>query len=112
MEIAGEDVVVARIAKLRQVIADEPAKKTLTPKSKKCGPPLARSVQRKEGPYELYGEVPDGFDAAKASALVDERAACKVSKDYARADELREQCTTMGVKIRDDYRTWYVVREE
>ena len=91
------------------MIADGPI---LTPKDKKWGPPLARSEQRKEGPYELYGEVPEGFDAAKASALVDERAQCKVSKDYARADELREQCLTMGVKIRDDYRTWYVVRKE
>lgn len=106
---ADDPTLVARIEKLRQVIAEGPV---LTPKNKKWGPPLARSVQRKEGPYELYGEVPEGFDAAKASALVDERAQCKVSKDYARADELREQCLTMGVKIRDDYRTWYVVRKE
>lgn len=90
------------------MIADGPI---LTPKDKKWGPPLARSEQRKEGPYELYGEVPEGFDSAKASALVDERAACKLSKDYARADEVREECLKMGVKIRDDYRTWYVVRK-
>ena len=96
-------------AKLRQVVAEGPV---LAPKDKKWGPPLARSAQRKEGPYELYGELPEGFDAAKASALVDERAQCKASKDYARADELREQCLTMGVKIRDDYRTWFFVRKE
>ena len=42
--------------------------------------------------------------------MVEERAACKLNKDYSRADALREQCATMGIKIRDDRRTWYMAK--
>lgn len=65
-----------------------------------------QSLQRKEGPYEQFGTIPDGFDAAAITAQVNERLACKVAKDYERADEIRDELKAKGIRIRDDFRTW------
>ncbi|MEL6372097.1 MAG: cysteine--tRNA ligase [Pseudomonadota bacterium] len=50
----------------------------------------------------------DGPDAAQIEALIEERAAAKKAKDYARADEIRDQLTELGVLIEDgpDGTTW------
>ena len=68
---------------------------------------------RKDGPYELFGKVPDETDVAAIQALVDQRAAAKLSKDYDAADEIRIRLKeTMGVTVRDDLRTWHVKAED
>ena len=83
---------------------------------------------RKDGPYELFGKVPDETDVAAIQALVGQRAAAKLSRSsdddddyysysstaaYAAADEIRIQLKeTMGVTVRDGLRTWHIKAED
>ena len=71
--------------------------------------------------YTRIGDVPDGINwgpatLAEVVAMIDERAACRASKDFERADALKEQLRRMGgdvwgIKVRDAERTWYVSRQ-
>lgn len=74
-----------RIAKLRQQIAEAPAAPPASAPAakKKKAAPKRKSAVKKVGPYSLYGSLPDGTDEAAISALVEQRSAAKVSKDYA-----------------------------
>lgn len=56
--------------------------------------------------YELKGELPAGYDAAPVVALVNERVAAKIARDFAKADALQEQLVGMGVRLDDRRRTW------
>ena len=73
---------------------------------KRKGKEKRTTLPRKDGPYERYGGLPDALDEGAISAKVAERAEAKVAKDYARADAIREELAAMGVRIRDDMRTW------
>ena len=101
-----------RIASLRETIANAPLSTPAPTPTSAAAVNKNRKKQiakiRKEGPYELFGEVPAGMDAESISALVEKRSAAKVAKDYAAADKLREELKDMGVVIRDDLRSWYV----
>ena len=57
-------------------------------------------------PYKPYGRLPQGFDAMRVQALVDERCEAKAKKNYAKADVLQEEIVKMGVRLDDRWRTW------
>lgn len=46
-------------------------------------------------------EQTDGLDVAKIEALIAERAAAKKQKNFARADEIRNELTRMGIELLD-----------
>lgn len=115
-----------RLSKLRELIADapEPSAETVArkawleqgkPSTKRKRPP-----KRKDGPYEKFGRIPRrlgaDIDLEAVSSMVEERAACKRTQDYERADELRLKLKSLGgeegwgITIRDDTRTWYVTK--
>jgi len=58
--------------------------------------------------YSLKGKVPEGFDGAAAEALVTERTAAKIARNFDKADELQVQIVAMGVRLDDRRRTWSV----
>ena len=68
--------------------------------------------------YTQIGDVPAGIEwgdwgLAQIAALVEERVACRLAKDYDRADDIKEQLRSLGgdawgVKVRDDSCEWYV----
>ena len=48
-------------------------------------------------------------DAGRVAALVSERSACKMNRDFARADQLRDELRSAhGVELNDAERTWRV----
>ena len=47
------------------------------------------------------GDVDDGLSAEIINDLIKERTSAKLNKDYARADEIREQLTQQGIVIED-----------
>ena len=104
----------SRVATLRELVknppptppaAPKPAPKPTEPRKAKA---VARqqSLQRKDGPYSLYGDLPEGMDAVAIGAQVEERSGAKLAKDYAKADAIREALAAQGIRIRDDFRTW------
>eukprot|EP00966_Prymnesium_polylepis_P330194 7385856-Prymnesium_polylepis.1 len=100
-----------RLVSIKELIANPPsAAPRPTPKASKAGSRKrkgkASTPLRKDGPYELYGEIPDALDAAAITVQVNLRADAKVAKDYATADAIREELAAQGVRIRDDMRTW------
>jgi hypothetical protein len=106
-----EDHFKKRLVALRQAIANP------QPAATKKPPPAAASkkkrnkgkdttLPRKDGPYERYGGLPDTLDEEAISVKVNERSEAKVAKDYAKADGIREELAEMGIRIRDDMRTW------
>jgi hypothetical protein len=104
-----------RIESLRATIAASPppAPRAATSTKKRDSPKKSKAPVRKDGPYELFGKVPDETDVAAIQALVDQRAAAKLSNDYAAADEIRIRLKeTMGVTVRDDLRTWHIKAED
>ena len=48
-----------------------------------------------------YGETQDNQDAQKIDALITERKNAKTDKNFARADEIRNELTAMGIAIED-----------
>ena len=46
-------------------------------------------------------EEPDAGDDLKIQRLVDERTTARSDRDFARADELRDQLTEMGIVVED-----------
>jgi cysteinyl-tRNA synthetase len=53
-----------------------------------------------------------GVDPARVEALLDERRAVRVARDFARADAIRDELTAMGVVIEDSAQgtRWSVVK--
>ena len=47
------------------------------------------------------GQVSDTVDASKIDKLIEERKLARESKDFARADEIRNELTNMGIEIED-----------
>lgn len=109
VETGDADHFKKRLASIKELIANPPPPKRGPPAAKSGGRKKGgkqQTMQRKEGPYELYGGLPDALDAAAITARVNERADAKVAKNYALADSIREELATQGVRIRDDFRTW------
>lgn len=98
-----------RLAKIKGLIADAPppsAKPVAAVKTRKAKKAEDTFKQRKSGPYEAYGAIPDDLDVAAITARVNERAAAKEAKDYALADSIREELAAKNIRIRDDFRTF------
>ena len=111
--IGDEDHLKKRLAAITELVANAPPKTEAPPATKggrKAGNAKAakktKMLQRKDGPYELYGELPDGMDAAAITEKVNARADAKTAKDYAAADAIREELAAQNIRIRDDFRTW------
>jgi len=62
--------------------------------------------------YELYGELPAGFDAAPIVEMVNERQQAKIARDFAKADELQAKIVAQGIRLDDRRRTWSVPTAE
>ena len=77
-------------------------------------PPPSRDYERgRDEPYkrlpdEAGGDFPSDAARETAEALVAERAACRVSRDYQRADQIRDELRRAPhfVYISDKDRTW------
>ena len=54
-----------------------------------------------QAPADWFGRGSDDADAARIQALVDERAAAKTARDFARADAIRAQLADEGVLLED-----------
>lgn len=101
-----------RITKLREVIEREAleadAAAAEKPRRAKTAKPRAAKSKRPalaDG-YTLAGEPPAGTDVAAVEALLAERVAAKISKDYETADGLQAQLEGMGVFCNDRLMTW------
>ena len=109
-----EETFKRRLVRVQELLANPPEDTTTASKgrtnSRKIGNARAAkrqaSRQRKTGPYELYGEVPDEVDVAAVTAQVNERLEFRMAKDYPKADQIREALAAQGIRIRDDFRTW------
>jgi len=98
-----------RLVKLEAVIAAEA--ETAAKKPPKAAPtPKAARAPKKAKPlsegYTLRGALPDGFDAAPVEALLAQRVAAKLAKDYTLADQLQTDIASLGVFVNDRTRTW------
>ena len=51
--------------------------------------------------FQNKGSAEDGLDADAIDALVAERTAAKKNRDFARADEIRQQLSDAGVILED-----------
>ena len=80
-----------------------------SPKPARTPKPAAKSTKPakklSEG-YTLDGTPPAGCDVPAVEALLAERVAAKIRKDYATADALQERLLEMGVFCNDRLRTW------
>jgi cysteinyl-tRNA synthetase len=54
-----------------------------------------------QAPEAWFQRDTDGVDGARVEALLEERRAARVAKDFARADAIRAELTAMGVVIED-----------
>ena len=54
-----------------------------------------------QAPSDWFGRGASGDDDARIQALIDERAAAKTSRDFARADAIRDQLAAEGVVLED-----------
>ncbi|WP_036137891.1 CysS/YqeB C-terminal domain-containing protein, partial [Novilysobacter defluvii] len=54
-----------------------------------------------QDPAQWFGGGGDDGDDARVQALVDERAAAKKARDFARADAIRDQLAAEGVLLED-----------
>ncbi len=65
-------------------------------------------------PESWFKDMPGSgdVDAAQIEALIADRAAARKAKDFAKADEIRDQLTDMGVQLDDgpEGTTWKVIR--
>jgi len=106
-DAGDEDHFKKRLESIKELIANPPpVQEKKTPPAKTGRKRTNKTKVRKEGPYELYGGLPDALDEAAITVKVNERAAAKEAKDYSTADAIREALAEKGVRIRDDMRTW------
>ncbi|RXR07105.1 cysteine--tRNA ligase [Pseudoxanthomonas composti] len=69
-------------------------------KSELLGAGLALGVLQ-QGPADWFGRGTTSEDDARIQALVDERAAAKAARDFARADAIRNQLAEQGIVLED-----------
>jgi len=69
-------------------------------KSELLGAGLALGVLQ-QAPAEWFGRGTTSEDDARIQALVDERAAAKAARDFARADAIRNQLAEQGIVLED-----------
>jgi cysteinyl-tRNA synthetase len=62
---------------------------------------LLALVDRFDSVFNIFGEVKQVLPDSEIQALIDERQAARAAKNFARADEIRNQLTTMGIVIED-----------
>jgi cysteinyl-tRNA synthetase len=89
---------VARIAGDARKAGGAESKRAL--KSQLLGAGLALGLLQQE-PQAWFARGASGDDDARIQSLVDERAAAKKARDFARADAIREQLASEGVLLED-----------
>ncbi|MBI1762434.1 MAG: cysteine--tRNA ligase [Acidobacteria bacterium] len=62
---------------------------------------LLALVERLDSVLNIFGEVKHELLDSEIQALIDERQAARKSKNFARADELRNQLTELGILLED-----------
>ena len=62
---------------------------------------LLALVDRFDAVFNIFGEVEHELLDSEVQALIDERQAARKNKNFARADELREQLTRLGIILED-----------
>jgi cysteinyl-tRNA synthetase len=62
---------------------------------------LLALVDRFDSVFNIFGEVKEELLDSDIQALIDERQAARKSKNFARADEIRDQLTGMGIILED-----------
>ncbi len=88
----------ARIAGEARKAADAGARARL--KAELLGAGLALGLLQ-QAPEAWFGRGGSGDDEARIQALVDERTAAKKSRDFARADAIRDQLAAEGIALED-----------
>ena len=69
-----------------------------------------RPTPRKEGPYELRGDPPDGVDVAAVEALLAKRSEAKKARDFESADAYQAELLEMKVYVNDKMRYWQAAK--
>ena len=80
------------------------AAKTQTPEDKTSllyAAKLLGVLQNDPEEFLGYGQEPDDIDSGKIEALLEERQDARKNRDFARADEIRDELTDMGIVIED-----------
>ena len=62
---------------------------------------LLALIERLDSVLNIFGEVKHELLDSEIQALIDERQAARKDKDFARADELRNQLTALGIILED-----------
>lgn len=62
---------------------------------------LLATIERFDAVFNIFGEVKHELLDAEIQALIDERQAARKAKNFARADELRQQLTDLGILLED-----------
>ena len=88
----------AAIATAARKAADDDERRRL--KSHLLGAGLALGLLQ-QAPADWFGRGASGDDDARIQALIDERAAAKTARDFARADAIRDQLAAEGVVLED-----------
>jgi cysteinyl-tRNA synthetase len=58
-------------------------------------------IDRFDSVFNIFGEVKQEYLDSEIQALIDERQAARAAKNFARADEIRTQLTSMGILLED-----------
>jgi len=62
---------------------------------------LLALVERFDSVFNIFGEVRRELLDSQIQALIDERQAARAAKNFARADEIRDQLTAQGITLED-----------
>jgi cysteinyl-tRNA synthetase len=62
---------------------------------------LLAAIDRFDSVFNIFGEVNQELLDSEIQALIDERQAARAAKNFARADEIRNQLTAMGIILED-----------
>jgi cysteinyl-tRNA synthetase len=62
---------------------------------------LLAAIDRFDSVFNIFGEVKQELLDSEIQALIDERQAARAAKNFARADEIRNQLTAMGIILED-----------